>query len=228
MYPRRARRRPEYDVQEDRSIEEEQPKPIMHDGADIDDVLSRGRYDTQNEKYTQKDTYFGKGTAYMEPHGVVVDSWSYNSLFPSMRTWSSLFALATGPVVAMMFDVDVNTANATAMSLMFPAAIGLLVLAGMLSALRLSVTHAVKDTFVHGTVLLAVGILYPWGMGADAFINVALLYIASHLIAHAFDFHLERSKGRGWKLFLLTVCCTWILIGFGYKAFDLNIGNVFR
>ena len=103
-------------------------------------------------------------------------------------------------------------------------------------------TTSVRRLVAAASLALAVGVVSGCGSSTastpsspattvrvtDAYVNVAALYLASHLIAHAFDFHLERANGRGWKLFLLVVCSTWILIGFGYGIFNLNEVNVFR
>ena len=50
--------------------------------------------------------------------------------------------------------------------------------------------------------------------------------LEDHIIAHGFDFHLERTSGRAWKLLFLVLFSTWILVAIDYGAFDLNNASV--
>lgn len=211
---------PEYDVPEEHIKEE--PADSYRGPRGEDDVLSRIRKADEKKLYDDKAVYAGKGLENLKSRSIFVESWSYHSLFPSMRTWSSLIALILAPIVALMAGVKISGANGSAMGAMLAAAFVVLIITGFLSTFRLSVSHAVKDTFIHGLVLLVVALFYPWESGLGGFVNVASIYIVSHIIAHGFDFHLERSEGRGWKLLFLVLFSTWLLVVLGYGIFNLN------
>jgi hypothetical protein len=216
---------PEYDIDEDRV----KPENTGEYGGPSkeDDVLSRTRYDQAEPFYTKKDVYADRGVKDLKSRNIFIESWSYHSLFPSMRTWSSIIALALGPFMLVMFRIPIVRSDADAMRLMLPAGIVLLFVTGVLSIYRFSVNHAFKDTLVHGIVLLTIALLYPWSEGANGFINLSVIYITSHLGAHGIDYHLERAGGRWWKLLLSVVFLTWVLLIIGYGADNLNRANVF-
>ncbi len=215
---------PEIDIQADH-VRPEPPEGFAGPSGE-DDVLSRIRKADEQKFYEKKTVYAGKGLESLKSRSIFVDSWSYNSLFPSVRSWSSMIAIILAPYAIRLVGARVQGANLAAMGAMLPAAIAVLVVTGILSTSRMTVSHALKDGFIHGLVLVVLAILYPWESGPNGFINVASIYLVSHIVAHGFDFHLERSNGRGWKLLFLVLFVTWVLVAIGYGAFNLNMVSV--
>ncbi|MFH0817621.1 MAG: hypothetical protein V1909_03220 [Candidatus Micrarchaeota archaeon] len=215
---------PGYDIPEDH-VMPEQPSGYSSPTSE-DNVLSRVRRADEQKLYQERPFYSGKSLKNLKSRSIFVESWSYNSLFPSMRSWSSIIALMLAPYAVFFFGVKVSGANAAAMGGMLPAAIALFFVTAVLASARMTVNHAVKDTLIHGLVLVVIALVYPWNAGPSGFINVAAIYTVSHIIAHGFDFHLERTSGRAWKLLFLVLFSTWILVAIGYGAFDLNNASV--
>ncbi|MFH1470566.1 MAG: hypothetical protein ABIF01_02355 [Candidatus Micrarchaeota archaeon] len=220
----KSNKTPEYDIPEDHVRIE---TPSGYEGPyGEDNVLSRIRTEDKKKKYGKRSVYAGR--VFEDPKGrsIFVESWSYHSIFPSMRSWSSMIAIIAAPYAMLFLGIRIQGTNISAMGSMFAAAMVVLFVTAFLAQLRISVNHGVKDSLIHGLVLAVIALSYPWTRGAEGFINVAAIYLVSHIVAHGFDFHLERSKGRWWKLLFLVLFSTWALIAVGYGMFNLNKANV--
>lgn len=207
-------------------------EPVTHLGEEPvyrpeEDVLRRARFMRESQMYGKADVYKGHEVVALKERGILAQSWSYHYPFPSLRTWSSLAAIALAPYVFLILGIKISGGDMAAMWGMWWAGMALLFIAGFLTLSIRNVSHAVKDALVHGIVIVSIAVVYPWGLGAKGLINIAAIYITSHLLAHAVDFQLERARGRGLKLLILVVILTWVLLGVGYVFFNLNNVSVF-
>jgi len=149
-------------------------------------LRSKGKY--------QSKVIFADRPAYQKrSNNLISESWSFHSLFPSMRTWIPLLSLPVSSWILWIAGISIGPSTWAALGSLFTIAVIIALIFFCLELTKARVSHAVKDFLIHFSVL---SLLFLFFGAIESTFNVFLLYIGGHFMAHAVDFHLERSKNR--------------------------------
>ncbi|MCX6778171.1 MAG: hypothetical protein NT157_04790 [Candidatus Micrarchaeota archaeon] len=121
------------------------------------------------------------------------ESWSYHSMFPSMRTFVPLVALPVSSFVIRIFGLEVGPKTSAALWSLVTIAFIIAVIFFFAEMTKHRASHALKDGLIHVAVLLL--LLFMSG-SLESAVKVFLLYMGAHWLLHSVDFHVERSPNR--------------------------------
>ncbi|MCX8166505.1 MAG: SPFH/Band 7/PHB domain protein [Candidatus Micrarchaeota archaeon] len=117
---------------------------------------------------------------------LIRESWSYHSLYPSLRTFVPLLLM---PVLAVIIDVaKMHIYN----HFFF---ISLVLLVAFLPFYRVRVNHFIKDMTISLFILM-----YLFFFNYQYMLESYITFLSAHFVVHGIDFHLERRQYRGFKL----------------------------
>jgi fumarate reductase subunit D len=154
---------------------------------------------------------------------IVRESWSFHSLFPSMRTWVPLIGLPFASWILVVFGIPIKGEMFSMIGSLFQISFILAIVFFFLESTKARVSHALKDFMIHCAVL---GMLFFMSEGVGPFFEVFILYFGGHMLAHAVDFHIERSENRFWLLIFGAGMLVFFELLFAVAYFETSLSGV--
>lgn len=174
-------------------------------------LSSRHQFSAANP-YAKKVIFADRPAYERRSNNLVRESWSYHSLFPSLRTFIPLFVFPLASMALFFFGYSLEAGTSRAIASFWQIAIVIMVVFYFLESTKARVSHGMKDVLVHGSVLILLVLMNGWKEVAIA--SAFMLYLGGHFLMHMIDFHLERSPSRAWSLILFgsaAIMCELIL-----------------
>ncbi len=175
-----------------------------------------------NPKFQRKIIFADRPAFQRRSNDLVRESWSFHSLFPSMRTWIPLFALPFASWILVIFGIPIRDELFSVIGSLFQIALILAIVFFFLETTKARVSHALKDFMIHCSVL---AMLFFMSKGVGPFFEVFILYFGGHMIAHAVDFHIERSENRVWFLIIGAGLLVFFELLFAVAYFEPALGS---
>jgi len=161
-------------------------------------LSSRHKFSSSNP-YAKRVIFADRPAYERRSNNIARESWSYHSLFPSLRTFIPLLVFPLAAIAILFFGYRLEKGVSGAIWSFWGVAVAVAVIFFFLESTKARVSHGLKDALVHGTVLIL--LLVMNGM-TDSVASAFLLYLGGHFLLHMIDFHLERSPSRAGTLIL--------------------------
>ncbi|MEM2138220.1 MAG: hypothetical protein QW568_03985 [Candidatus Anstonellaceae archaeon] len=161
-------------------------------------MSSRHKFSASNP-YAKRVIFADRPAYEKRSNNIVRESWSYHSLFPSLRTFIPLLVFPLAAIAILFFGYRLERGVSSVVWSFWGVAVALAVIFFFLESTKARVSHGLKDALVHGTVLMLLLVMH--GL-KEQVASAFLLYLGGHFLMHMIDFHLERSPSRAGTLIL--------------------------
>ncbi len=147
---------------------------------------------SMRQDFSKRVIYTDRPTYEKRSNNLARESWSYHSLFPSLRTYIPLFALPLATIPISWLGIQFDSVVISALWTLFNVAVGISIIFFFAEMTKHSVSHAIKDGMINITIF-GLLLFFNASRGIEIAIKVFLLYLGGHILLHAVDFHVERT-----------------------------------
>ncbi len=202
-------------------------KAETESGAKIradDKQMSSAHQFKASDSYSKKVIFADRPAYEKRSSDIFRESWSYHSLFPSLRTFIPLIIFPMAAIALVFFGYHLGGKMSAALQSFWVIAIAIAVVFFFLESTKGRVSHGLKDALVHGSVLILLLFFagWNWEIAGSAF----LLYVGAHFLMHMMDFHLERTAGRALTLSIYGAAVVFIELFLAVSLFAPYLSQV--
>ncbi|MEW6529067.1 MAG: hypothetical protein AB1391_04205 [Candidatus Micrarchaeota archaeon] len=158
--------------------------------------IPKSRMYSTRQDFSKKVVYSDRPIYEKRSNDLAKESWSYHSLFPSLRTFIPLFALPISTIPVSWLVPQIDRVLINVLWSLFNVAICLAIIFFFVETTKYRASHAVKDGLINITIFILLLFFNLSRSGIEPIIEVFLLYLGGHMLLHAVDFHVERAKNR--------------------------------